>query len=63
VLKYQYSVKENDGTYQLEVYDRHGRRHFTTDIDKKKFDLFLGDVIVFQKWMEVTFDDVFDRIS
>jgi hypothetical protein len=63
MFKWQYEVIEGNKGYTLGIYDAHGRRHFTTEIDKENYELYEKDSDKFAQWIEETFDDVLEGIS
>lgn len=63
MFKFQYEVVEGNEDYTLSIYDRHGRRHFQTDISENDFQLYQKDENKFADWIEETFDDVIDTLE
>ncbi len=59
MFKYLYEANvRNDDSFELVLYDRQNRRHFSTEISKEKYKLYWDDRIAFVDWIEETFDDV-----
>jgi hypothetical protein len=53
----------SDDNYELVLYDRHHRKHFSTEISHDKYKLYWDDSIAFVDWIDETFDDVIENMS
>jgi hypothetical protein len=61
--QYSYEVIENGDDYTLGIYDRHGRKHFETEIGEEKYRLSETSIKEFVSWLEETFDDVIETLT
>jgi hypothetical protein len=63
MFKYLFEANvKNDDSYELVLYDRHHRKHFSTEISRKDYQLYWDDRIAFVDWIEETFADVIERL-
>jgi hypothetical protein len=63
MYQYQYLVTHNEEEYIVSIYDKYGRKHFTTFLSQEDFELYESDKKAFVEWLEETFDDVLANVS